>query len=1260
MTKVKWLCLLLVILMVPAAWSGNITAPLAEKMQNLAANSTIKAIAMFEYQADIPALDRQLKLERATLAERNRRVLEALREAATVTQPQMAPFLEQLKINGQIKEYKMLWIANMIIFEGTCEGIQALATRSDLADIYLSAPIENLEPVKVKESEPSLIASHEIGLTRIHAPEAWAMGFTGAGRVVSNIDTGVAGTHPALASRFRGDVDGDGDVDESWYDPYTTHWTQPQDSGSHGTHTMGTICGRSTTDTIGVAIDAQWIASPAIDRGGGLARTISDAILAFQWIADPDDNPNTQDNPDACGNSWGIPDGYGYPNCDQSFWTVIDNCEAAGTVVVFSAGNEGTSGLRSPADRATTPYNCFSVGAVDGTSASLPIASFSARGPSECATGTLAIKPEVVAPGVSVRSSVPGGGYQTMDGTSMASPHVTGCVAVIRQVNPNLDADAVKEILMSTAQDLPLNNPNGEDNTFGHGIVNLYEACLIAQSGYGYIDGYVRNLQSQPLANAEVTVVGTPRKAIANASGYYFIGLPADTSYTFRASFFGYMPESAVVAIVVDDTVSHDFSLSPTLNGSIEGYVRDLDSNPISGAQVRVQGAPITPATTDNTGYYILNNIPGGSSYTFIASASGHGSASATVFITANDTATANFALQSLESFEADDGGWVGDGEWQWGAPTSGPMAAYDGQNVWATILGGQYSNGVDDSLITPYYTVDADNATFTFYHWYNFENSYDGGNVSISTNNGATWELLEPENSYPDDNVTGLDGDPGFTNQSTGWVQAVFPVGIYQGSAVKFMFRFGTDGSVTRDGWYIDAVVLNGGTSYGNVQGQLTSINPTSISLALDSARTFSVPVTLTSGNQGLLVYGATAIPDLRRVIRRNTPATPILKASNEPEAEKVDVRPNDGGGIVAGFGGPDAMGYMWIDSDEPNGPVFNWVDITSVGTPITGLGDDRNLGPFDIGFDFSYYGETYSQFHFCTNGWISFTEGTSTVYTNAAIPTNGQPYTSLMPFWDDLYPVSSGSAYYYSSGDSLIVAWVDFPHIGSGGPYTFEVILTANGNIVFQYLNIGSRDNENSVGIQNQDGTIGLGVAYNTVYARSEFAVKFARLPEWLTVTPRGGFLLPSQSGTLNVGFNTHELALGTYTGSVMVSTNDPAHTNIAIPCTLFVIRTDINEPEQALPNIFSLAQNFPNPFNPTTEISFGLPFDGNVSVEIYDITGRRVRTLVNDYRPAGLYVVTWDGSNDHGTKVASGVYLYKLASGDKVITKKMVMLK
>jgi hypothetical protein len=95
-------------------------------------------------------------------------------------------------------------------------------------------------------------------------------------------------------------------------------------------------------------------------------------------------------------------------------------------------------------------------------------------------------------------------------------------------------------------------------------------------------------------------------------------------------------------------------------------------------------------------------------------------------------------------------------------------------------------------------------------------------------------------------------------------------------------------------------------------------------------------------------------------------------------------------------------------------------------------------------------------------------------------------------------------------------------------------------------------------------------------------------------------------------------------------------------------------------ALPTTFSVAQNYPNPFNTSTEISFSLPISGDISLEIYDIMGNRVKTLVEEYRAAGSYKVIWDGNNDSGEKAASGLYLYKLKAGDQVITKKMIMLK
>ena len=107
----------------------------------------------------------------------------------------------------------------------------------------------------------------------------------------------------------------------------------------------------------------------------------------------------------------------------------------------------------------------------------------------------------------------------------------------------------------------------------------------------------------------------------------------------------------------------------------------------------------------------------------------------------------------------------------------------------------------------------------------------------------------------------------------------------------------------------------------------------------------------------------------------------------------------------VVLGRGGPDAFGYEWVDSDEPDGPTFEWRDITGNGTQIPMSNDDQNLGPFDIGFDFPYYGQTYSQFYVCSNGWASFTS-TDAVYFNSELPNVDAPTDMLAPFWDDLIP--------------------------------------------------------------------------------------------------------------------------------------------------------------------------------------------------------------------------------------------------------------
>ncbi len=453
------------------ATAGTVDPELAQKIAGADPGTLQPTLIFMVNQLDVASMKHQHDLVQATRATRHREVVTALQRIATESQADLLAYLELAKSRGTAGEFRGFWITNMIFAQLTPAEIQAVAARSEVDIVYADFKGVIEEPVKTGEDNPPTIASVERGLKDVRADSMWVHGYTGAGRLVCNIDTGVDGNHPALRARWHG-ANGF-PASESWLDTASPSNSFPHDEGSHGTHTMGTICGRSSTtaDTIGIAIDAQWIAVRAVDVTGG------NITMGFQWAADPDGDPNTvEDVPDVISNSWGsLPSGN---PCPPDFYNVIDNCEAAGAAVVFAAGNEGPAAqtLRIPANRITTPYNAFSVGAIDGNQNSFPIASFSSRGPSQCDGVT--IKPEVVAPGVNVRSSVPGGTYESTNwsGTSMACPHVAGAIALLRQVNPNASVDTIKWALIQSARDLPFSNPNGEDNTYGWGIIDINAA----------------------------------------------------------------------------------------------------------------------------------------------------------------------------------------------------------------------------------------------------------------------------------------------------------------------------------------------------------------------------------------------------------------------------------------------------------------------------------------------------------------------------------------------------------------------------------------------------------------------------------------------------------------------------------------------------------------------------------------------------------------------------------------------------------------
>jgi len=337
--------------------------------------------------------------------------------------------------------------------------IRDLSTFPGVRDIVSDETVELITPVEVRAAD-ALATSSSSHAQMLNVPALWARGITGLGRLVCSFDTGVESDHPALSGKWRGNHAA---LSASWFSTIAP-LAAPYDKADHGTHTMGTMVGVAGSDTIGVAPGAEWITAGVIDQGKSLSATFSDILAAFQWALNPDGDPATTDDvPDVILNSWGVPASLFSP-CDETFFAAIDNVEAAGIVCIFSAGNEGpaASSLRNPASRASSPLNAFSVGAVDNAKV---VASFSSRGPGGC--GFTAIKPEIVAPGVNVRSASKDGGYKLMSGTSMAAPFVAGLVALCRQYNPDATVEEIKWAIINSAQDL---GPTGEDNAYGYGL----------------------------------------------------------------------------------------------------------------------------------------------------------------------------------------------------------------------------------------------------------------------------------------------------------------------------------------------------------------------------------------------------------------------------------------------------------------------------------------------------------------------------------------------------------------------------------------------------------------------------------------------------------------------------------------------------------------------------------------------------------------------------------------------------------------------
>ena len=659
----------------------------------------------------------------------------------------------------------------------------------------------------------------------------------------------------------------------------------------------------------------------------------------------------------------------------------------------------------------------------------------------------------------------------------------------------------------------------------------------------------------------------------------------------------------------------------------------------------------------------------------------------ATVPNTAREPAAGYHSFEIVDylawDFEANDGGFSATGpDWEWGNPTTGPDDAYSGVNVWATMLGGNYSSSSNSKLDTPEIVVPGGSvfAELSFWQWYYIETNYDGGNVKISTDGGSSWTILTPDIGYDGTARSynaGIPNEPCFTGYGSNfWHKATFNLTPYKGQAVIIRFHFGSDSSVNRAGWYIDDVSIIGvedteGPNFAStdvpattfdtvgpyevtsvVTDALGTVSSVDLYYSIDESASWSAVAMTPTGNPDEYsgdIPGQTSGTRIRLYVEAADNGANISYDPSGAPAAYYEFGIMPSGDVLVILGGyshttPEVFQQAFTAAGR-TADIWDW---DSSGLPTV----DILLAYDAVIIDESSYLSS-SQISLIS-GFLDTDDGDKQrIFFLGRDMSYGSSARSFMEQYTGTSYVKDdpGWRQVTSSPGDPIGADETFTIQGS---YPDEVQLSSTytgGQIIYKWSGAGSSLDR----FESEDEMI-------------DFYQKEGKEwdPRFWPMDPSGADSAAAVSyvGPNHVSvyftFNFNYIQEDTRRAEILdraLSWMSTASGSIGMD---LAGRQSLTEP--VIPDRVTLWQNYPNPFNPVTTIRFGIPAGKKrqVDLKIYNVKGELVKTVFKGARNPGIHEFHWDGTNERGSKVTTGIYFCRFVAGDVKLTRKMVLLR